>query len=476
MRLRLLSGSYIDCEDSPLRSGADGQVFLTSDRLSVIKLYKKPRNSHKRRLTAMLPWGKALAVNQRLSENIVWFSDLVVEPTLGIVMPYVPEHVHNLGWYTSPTKFRTLARKTSVQSGNWLDRVLVASRISEVVAYLHENEITLCDLSPRNILIDLMTHMVRFVDCDSFIVPGEQTSITLGTLGYSAPEVLTNGQPSILGDLHSLAVIIYEILFLRHPLQGPLVNSVDPDEDNLLTFGDKALFIEHPINSANRPTNLTIKSSDFGRGLFEIVLRAFVDGLHAPINRPTAREWHEVLATLGEELVPCSNEQCVGRYSLPTSNNTRCYWCSMPLKLPDTPVMVSSTLTSNTLSPQTVFVSYSRRDWSEYVLPLIERLNKEGITTWVDQHLLKNGDNWLDEINYALEKCNRLILCISPEALASRFVKMEYRYFVAQGKQVYPLICRETPLPIELQGIQYLPYQKLDDLIRLLSSTGVQLI
>jgi hypothetical protein len=61
-----------------------------------------------------------------------------------------------------------------------------------------------------------------------------------------------------------------------------------------------------------------------------------------------------------------------------------------------------------------------------------------------------------------------MILCISPEALASAHVKLEYRYFFNNSKLLYPLICRPCELPAELQAIQYYQYNQLEELIRVL--------
>lgn len=115
-----------------------------------------------------------------------------------------------------------------------------------------------------------------------------------------------------------------------------------------------------------------------------------------------------------------------------------------------------------------LFVSYSRSDWDEYVEPLVTHVRTAGFDVWVDQHLLHGGDYWFDEINEALESSDYLILCVSPEALASKFVKMEYRYFFLRDKPIVPIMCRTVDrLPAELQIIQYQPYD-LDALVALL--------
>jgi hypothetical protein len=57
------------------------------------------------------------------------------------------------------------------------------------------------------------------------------------------------------------------------------------------------------------------------------------------------------------------------------------------------------------------------------------------------------------------------VLCVSPDSLKSPYVQREYRYFMDEAKWLVPLICREAPLPWELQGTQYLLYQNRATLI-----------
>jgi len=120
------------------------------------------------------------------------------------------------------------------------------------------------------------------------------------------------------------------------------------------------------------------------------------------------------------------------------------------------------------LAPEAIFISYKREDWDEFVRPLITKLQNAGLQVWVDQHDLEGGEDWLDEINEALRVCNRMILCVSPEALLSRHVKLEYRYFFNRDKKMYPLICRPTEMPAELDIIQHYPYAEVDALVSLL--------
>jgi len=115
-----------------------------------------------------------------------------------------------------------------------------------------------------------------------------------------------------------------------------------------------------------------------------------------------------------------------------------------------------------------IFISYTRGDWEQFVEPLVMQLKSEGLPIWIDQDLIEGSHDWLDEINASLKACTRMILCVSPAALQSRYVKLEYRYAFNNGRKLYPLICQPVELPAELQVLHHYPYTQLNDLIRVL--------
>lgn len=105
-----------------------------------------------------------------------------------------------------------------------------------------------------------------------------------------------------------------------------------------------------------------------------------------------------------------------------------------------------------------IFVSYGREDWDEFVRPLVDQLRAAGFQVWVDQHLLRGGQDWMDQINAALETCTVMLLCVSPDSMDSKHVKLEYRYFFGEDKPIVPVICRGVRLPAELRGVQHIDY------------------
>jgi len=139
--------------------------------------------------------------------------------------------------------------------------------------------------------------------------------------------------PTVNTDKHALAVLIYWNFLLRHPLQGPKVHHKDPEEDERLAYGAKALYIEHPTDRSNRPDRLPFTSEMFTplvQGLFR---KAFVDGLHDHTKRPTAAQWEAALVRMADRLVQCLNPGCpMKAFVVPEAHYFKCPWCGTPYR------------------------------------------------------------------------------------------------------------------------------------------------
>ncbi len=86
---------------------------------------------------------------------------------------------------------------------------------------LHSKGYCYKDIKSENVFFDPVSGDVCICDCDNITIDGEDHQGILGTLGYSAPEIdRGESSPTIRTDLHSLAVLIFKILHLHHPLEG----------------------------------------------------------------------------------------------------------------------------------------------------------------------------------------------------------------------------------------------------------------
>lgn len=110
-----------------------------------------------------------------------------------------------------------------------------------------------------------------------------------------------------------------------------------------------------------------------------------------------------------------------------------------------------------------VFISYARDDWEQIVAPLTLVLQDAGVAVWVDQYLVQGGNDWMAAIEQALRECWLLIVVLSPEAVESRYCRLEYRYFVNREKPVIPFIYKPvSKMPPELNGLEDIRYDKED--------------
>lgn len=327
VNVRLTDGRVLQIDDEPVGTGAEKRVFLTRDRQLAVGFYYgtlSDRRERVDRLTRILtnynptlasngaywspyfcwPVGMADGVNavpqafaQR--QQLVW-------PPLAVVTPtyrnnfffhdrFGGRQEKEVRWFTGGKASKFVPQ---AETGSLLTRLQVAVRLARAVRRLHLAGLAHADLSNKNVLVDPKGGDACIIDIDSLVVPGVAPPAVLGTPGYIAPEVLTNkAQPGIATDKHALAVLLYELLLQRHPLQGKRVNSTrSAEEDEQLSMGSHALFIEHPSDRRNPPHSaLTVPFTRLGPALAACMTRTFVDGLHAPGARADAAEWEVAL-------------------------------------------------------------------------------------------------------------------------------------------------------------------------------------
>ena len=297
--------------------------------------------------------GNTEASAQYFSEKYCWPTAIVVYPEFGIVCPSYPSNyffdsnssnVDGLdlngkdkksNWFTS--RNRRFLNKSEL--GDFMLMLKISISLARAIRRMHTAGLAHSDLSNNNVLIDPKSGSCVVIDIDSLVVPGLFPPEVAGTRGYIAPEVLETSAypygdhrrslPCIETDLHSMAVLIYEYLLMRHPLNGPKhIPGIPAEEEDFLLMGPKALFIEDPNDFSNRPNDLKITISDLGNHLEKLFLQAFVDGLHNPHLRPTAMEWERGLVKTWDMLYPCSNPNCSAKwFIMRDTHNPRCPFC-----------------------------------------------------------------------------------------------------------------------------------------------------
>ncbi|MDT5157907.1 MAG: hypothetical protein QOH51_2264 [Acidobacteriota bacterium] len=376
VRIRATDGSPIEFVDEMKGQGGMKDVFFSPDGTYVVAFFRDKQDATaKDRLTSITG-----TYRERLFKlvggdywlNLFCWPTHIVEHQgqLGVVTPFFKPHFffeHGsrnndfLGikgkekegkWFASASNQNRFLDPR--ERGNWLSYFRVCILISRAVKRMHAAGLAHSDLSYKNVLVDPSGGHACIIDIDGLVVPGKFPPDVVGTPDFIAPEVLTTSNlartdanrkfPRIETDRHALSVLIYMYLLYRHPLRGRKVHATDPQQDELLSMGSKALFVEHPQDPSNRPNLREVKPhalpwADVSRvpytvcgpyikALFD---KAFVEGLHSPDHRPTADEWEQALIKTVDLMQPCPNPQCEQKwYVFDNSTKPVCPFCMTP--------------------------------------------------------------------------------------------------------------------------------------------------
>lgn len=340
--------------DANAPRGGMKHTFFTPDKKYAVQFFNNPADARNPRMqdrirsivgiynpTLSEQDGGALGNTEKTAEyfrsRFCWPVAIVRSPEFGIVCPTYPQRFFfgadassvlslkgkdkKSNWFTGRNR-RFLA---PAELGDFRTMLTAAIGLSRTIRRMHQAGLAHSDLSCNNVLIDPKSGSAVVIDIDSLVVPNKYAPEVVGTRGYIAPEVLATMEldaddsrrclPCVQTDLHALPVLIYEYLFLRHPLVGPKIYSAESaEQDDFLAMGPMATFIENPDDTSNRPPDLEVTIKSLSKGLERLFLRAFVDGLHDPAERPAAMEWETELLRAWERLIPCKNPQCSAKW------------------------------------------------------------------------------------------------------------------------------------------------------------------
>lgn len=96
------------------------------------------------------------------------------------------------------------------------------------------------------------------------------------------------------------------------------------------------------------------------------------------------------------------------------------------------------------LVPNEVFLSHSSADRA-FTSRLAEVLRGHGIPVWYSHTNIQGAQQWHDEIGAALGRCDWLVLVLTPDAVASKWVKRELLFSLQQDRfdgRIAPILCR----------------------------------
>ena len=212
--------------------------------------------------------------------------------------------------------------------------------LSIVTAFrvLHNAGYSYQDINGGNFFIEPNSGRVLICDNDNVAINGTKTGV-LGTPRFMAPEVVMgDALPNVQSDRHSMAVLLFMLLCMNHPLEGKrsLVPALDANMQRKL-YGSDALFILDPNDRANEPDrkvhhNALAVWACLPQHLRDIFCRSFSQqALKNPNRRPSEAEWMYELVRFRSEIVRC---RCGNEMFVEDGARSFCERCGTPADVP----------------------------------------------------------------------------------------------------------------------------------------------
>lgn len=220
-----------------------------------------------------------------------------------------------------------------------------AFELADSYLQLHAKGLCYRDISFGNAFFDPDTGEVRICDNDNVAVTGKGAGGVLGTPRFMAPEIVRGeARPSTETDLFSLAVLLFYMFMLHHPLEGKKeaeIHCFDLPAMNKL-YGLEPLFIYDPNDDANRPVpgyqdNAIIYWPIYPQFVRDLFTRAFTEGLHDPNKRVRESEWRKALVRLRDTIVYCGRCGAENFYDVEKMRENQphlCWSCDAIVQLP----------------------------------------------------------------------------------------------------------------------------------------------
>lgn len=291
-----------------LGSGGQGTVYKVSynGKEYALKWYHKDVFS-----------GRERAFYQNLENNIIkgapntdflWPLGIseVQAGVFGYIMDIRPSGYHELTEFFVGSKTKKQIRFRSFKAV-----ADAAINIIQAFRELHKRGYSYQDINNGNFFINPDNGKVLICDNDNVAPFGTNTGIQ-GKQRYMAPEIVTGGNPDTNSDWFSMAVILFRLLFINHPLEG--MYSTPPCMTKELErkyYGTEPIFVYDPADNRNRPvigtdSNLKIFWRAYPDYIKEKFTYAFSkEVMHKQKPRVIEQEWLDVFMRLKASIVKC---------------------------------------------------------------------------------------------------------------------------------------------------------------------------
>lgn len=221
--------------------------------------------------------------------------------------------------------------------------------LSHSFLQLHSKGWCYRDISLGNIFFDPTNGDILICDNDNISVDSAVTkSDVRGTMGFMAPEIVRDEElPSTKTDLFSLAVLLFHMFMIHHPLAGKREAAIRCLDQAALTklYGNEPLFIFDPDDHSNEPVkgyqdNPLLYWPIYPQFLRDLFTKAFTDGIKDPVNgRVRESQWRGAMTRLRDSIIYCSSCNAENFYDadalkLYGGKTNPCWSCKRNIALP----------------------------------------------------------------------------------------------------------------------------------------------
>jgi serine/threonine protein kinase len=220
--------------------------------------------------------------------------------------------------------------------------------LSDSFLQLHSQGFCYRDISFGNVFFDPENGDILICDNDNIAADEIVSKSDIkGTMGFMAPEIVRDEElPSTKTDLFSLAVLLFYMFMVHHPLQGKKeadIKCLDYAARTKL-YGTEPVFIFDPNDDSNRPVkgyqdNPLIFWPIYPKFLRDLFTKAFTNGIKDPLNgRIRESQWRPAMIRLRDSIFYCPSCNAENFYDADTVRQrgklNPCWSCKQEIKLP----------------------------------------------------------------------------------------------------------------------------------------------
>lgn len=225
----------------------------------------------------------------------------------GYIMELLPD-----GYYEMEYFLKMDQDPNAVHFSGYNAMLNAGMNIASAMQSLHLKGWSYKDLNPKNFTINPETGDVLVVDNDNVSVDGDLCSVK-GTKGYMAPEIPRSNyreNPSRETDYYSLAIVLYRLFFIDHPMDGKAFAKYPIHNDKVsdYLYATKPVFHFDPYNTSNSADevyapNALQRWGFFNDELKELFIRTFTVGIEEYYKRPAENEWIIAISKMRDKLI-----------------------------------------------------------------------------------------------------------------------------------------------------------------------------